>query len=184
MRRCGRGLVQRALDHRGDLLGRGGGKGAAARGIPEQDVGAVPYLARLPTSNRGLPLPVAARLAIVPAPSAVSSTNRARQTWCCGLLRSETTPSSRSRSPGRSRPQYLTSCAQTRRSRPPWESSTAIKPLGHESKLLALRRHDLMHRHGWRGGWHVAVRLERGGVADHRARAAACRRSADGPVAA
>jgi hypothetical protein len=39
----------------------------------------------------------------VPAPSAVISTIRARQTWCCGLLRSETTPSSRSRSPGRSR---------------------------------------------------------------------------------
>lgn len=39
----------------------------------------------------------------MPTPSAVIRTIRARQTWCCGLLRSATTPSSRSRSPGRSR---------------------------------------------------------------------------------
>ena len=39
--------------------------------------------------------------------AAVISTIRARQTCCCGLLRSETTPSSRFRSPGRSRTSTL-----------------------------------------------------------------------------
>ena len=53
--------------------------------------------------NEGARSPVAARIAIVPAPSAVISTIRARQTWCCGLLRSPTTPSSRPQSPGWSR---------------------------------------------------------------------------------
>lgn len=84
VRRRGRVLVPRALHHRGDPLGRGGGEGAAAWGVPEKAVGAILHVARLPAPDRGLPVPAAARIAVVPAPSA-------------------TTPSSRSPSPGRSR---------------------------------------------------------------------------------
>jgi hypothetical protein len=40
--------VQHALDQRGDLLGRGGGKGAAPRRMPEQAACAVMQVARLP----------------------------------------------------------------------------------------------------------------------------------------
>jgi hypothetical protein len=48
----------------------------------------------------GLPLPVQRRISIVPIPSALSSTMRARQTCFCGLFPDATTASSLSRSPG------------------------------------------------------------------------------------
>jgi hypothetical protein len=51
----------------------------------------------------GLPLPVCRWISIVPTPSALSSTIRARQTCFCGLLRDATTAASRSRSLGHSR---------------------------------------------------------------------------------
>jgi hypothetical protein len=51
----------------------------------------------------GLPLPVCRWISIVPIPSALSSTIRARQTCFCALLRDAITASSRSRSPGPSR---------------------------------------------------------------------------------
>ena len=56
-----------------------------------------------------LPLPVWRRIAIVPTPSALSSTIRARHTCFCGLFPDPTTVSSRSRSPGPSRTSRLSS---------------------------------------------------------------------------
>jgi hypothetical protein len=51
----------------------------------------------------GLPLPVCRRMAIVPIPSALSSTIRARHTCFCELFPDPMMASSRSRSPGPNR---------------------------------------------------------------------------------
>lgn len=54
VRRRGRILMQRALDHRSDLFGRDSGESTAAWGIPEQALGAVLHVARLPAPDRRL----------------------------------------------------------------------------------------------------------------------------------
>ena len=72
--------------------------------FPQQPIGAIPHVALLPAPDDGLALPRGrpdrhrARAICV-----AISTIRARQAWCCRLLRSATTPSSRSRSSGQSR---------------------------------------------------------------------------------
>jgi hypothetical protein len=77
----------------------------------------------------GLPLPVCRWIAIVPTPSALSRTIRARHTCFCGLFPDPITASSRSRSPGSSRLQHPFSFSQTRISASLLESFVSAVPL-------------------------------------------------------
>jgi hypothetical protein len=104
VRRLARRLSERHLDHSLDRPRRQRRLARWAGGLMQQAVNAFGHKARLPAPNRRLAfVPVCRWIAIVPSPSALSSTIRACHTCFCGLFPDPITASSRSRSPGPSR---------------------------------------------------------------------------------